>query len=172
MVLDRAPSWLGWTGLVIGGITMLAAVGPFLIPSLFQASSCTGCGARLSRSSGWWRWDRDAATRSRSTGRGCDRVTGRRRCRDDGSPRLVLPPVVASGACIRLASPRANLRPKPLPLVTQLATQLPMWRTGFVGVRPGEQLHGCFPGYGPWRSGRSLRKEQPQRRSSRRPSNA
>ena len=35
MVLDRYPSWLGWTGLVIGGITMLAAVGLFLIPSLF-----------------------------------------------------------------------------------------------------------------------------------------
>ena len=35
MVLDRYPSWLGWTGLVIGGATMLAAVGLFLIPSLF-----------------------------------------------------------------------------------------------------------------------------------------
>jgi len=35
MVLDRYPAWLGWTGLVIGGITMLAAVGLFLIPSLF-----------------------------------------------------------------------------------------------------------------------------------------
>jgi hypothetical protein len=35
MVLDQYPSWLGWTGLVIGGITMLAAVGLFLIPSLF-----------------------------------------------------------------------------------------------------------------------------------------
>ena len=35
MVLDRYPSWLGWTGLVIGGTTMLAAVGLFLIPSLF-----------------------------------------------------------------------------------------------------------------------------------------
>ena len=35
MVLDRYLSWLGWTGLVIGGITMLAAVGLFLIPSLF-----------------------------------------------------------------------------------------------------------------------------------------
>jgi hypothetical protein len=34
MVLDRYPSWLGWTGLVIGGTTMLAAVGLFLIPSL------------------------------------------------------------------------------------------------------------------------------------------
>ena len=54
MVLDQYPSWLDWTGLVIGGITMLAAVGLFLIPSLFPASSCTGCWARLSRSSGWW----------------------------------------------------------------------------------------------------------------------
>jgi len=35
MVLDRYPSWLGWTGVVIGGATMLAAVGLFLIPSLF-----------------------------------------------------------------------------------------------------------------------------------------
>jgi len=35
MVLDGYPSWLGWTGLVIGGATMLAAVGLFLIPSLF-----------------------------------------------------------------------------------------------------------------------------------------
>jgi hypothetical protein len=35
MVLDRYPSWLGWTGLVIGGATMLAALGLFLIPSLF-----------------------------------------------------------------------------------------------------------------------------------------
>jgi hypothetical protein len=35
MVLDRYPSWLGWTGLVIGGATMLAALGLFLVPSLF-----------------------------------------------------------------------------------------------------------------------------------------
>src|SRR5829696_2502221 len=35
MVLDRYPSWLGWTGALIGGATMLAAVGLFLIPSLF-----------------------------------------------------------------------------------------------------------------------------------------
>jgi hypothetical protein len=35
MLLDRYPSWLGWTGLVIGGTTMLAALGLFLIPSLF-----------------------------------------------------------------------------------------------------------------------------------------
>ena len=35
MVLDRYPSWLGWTGVLIGGATMLAAVGVFLIPSLF-----------------------------------------------------------------------------------------------------------------------------------------
>jgi hypothetical protein len=55
MVLDQYPSWLGWTGLAIGGITMLAAVGLFLIPACFRASSCTGCWARLSRSSGWWR---------------------------------------------------------------------------------------------------------------------
>src|SRR5215217_340730 len=35
MVLDLYPSWLGWTGVLIGGATMLAAVGLFLIPSLF-----------------------------------------------------------------------------------------------------------------------------------------
>jgi hypothetical protein len=35
MVLDRYPSWLGWAGIVIGGITALAAVGLFLVPSLF-----------------------------------------------------------------------------------------------------------------------------------------
>src|SRR5215211_3650107 len=35
MVLDRYPSWLGWTGVLIGGMTMFAAVGLFLIPSLF-----------------------------------------------------------------------------------------------------------------------------------------
>jgi hypothetical protein len=35
MVLDRYPSWLGWAGIVIGGVTLLAAVGLFLLPSLF-----------------------------------------------------------------------------------------------------------------------------------------
>jgi hypothetical protein len=35
MVLDRYPSWLGWAGIMIGGITALAAVGLFLVPSLF-----------------------------------------------------------------------------------------------------------------------------------------
>jgi hypothetical protein len=35
MVLDRYPSWLGCTGFVIGGMTVLAALGLFLIPSLF-----------------------------------------------------------------------------------------------------------------------------------------
>ena len=35
MVLDRYPSWLGCTGLVIGGMTVLAALGLFLIPSPF-----------------------------------------------------------------------------------------------------------------------------------------
>jgi hypothetical protein len=55
MVLDQYPSWLGWTGLVIGGITMLAAVGLFLIPSLFPGFLLYGCWARLSPSYGWWR---------------------------------------------------------------------------------------------------------------------
>src|SRR5215203_5637537 len=55
MVLDRHPSWLGWTGLVIGGATMLAAVGLFLIPSLFPGFLLSGCWARSSRSYGWWR---------------------------------------------------------------------------------------------------------------------
>ena len=35
MVLDRYPSSLGWAGIVIGGITALAAVGLFLVPSMF-----------------------------------------------------------------------------------------------------------------------------------------
>jgi hypothetical protein len=35
IVLDEYPSWLGWAGIVIGGITAVAAVGLFLIPSLF-----------------------------------------------------------------------------------------------------------------------------------------
>ena len=35
MVLDVYPIWLGWAGVVIGGVTALAAVGLFLFPSLF-----------------------------------------------------------------------------------------------------------------------------------------
>jgi hypothetical protein len=35
MVLDHYPSWLGWAGGVIGALTALAAVGLFLVPSLF-----------------------------------------------------------------------------------------------------------------------------------------
>jgi hypothetical protein len=35
MVLDVYPIWLGWAGVVIGGVTALAAVGLFLLPSLF-----------------------------------------------------------------------------------------------------------------------------------------
>lgn len=35
MVLDQYPSWLGWAGIVIGCLTVLAAVGLFLVPSLF-----------------------------------------------------------------------------------------------------------------------------------------
>ena len=35
MVLDVYPIWLGWAGVVIGGATALAAVGLFLVPSLF-----------------------------------------------------------------------------------------------------------------------------------------
>jgi hypothetical protein len=35
MVLDLYPSWLGWAGAVIGGATLLAAIGLFLMPSLF-----------------------------------------------------------------------------------------------------------------------------------------
>jgi hypothetical protein len=35
MVLDLYPSWLGWAGAVIGGATLLAAIGLFLVPSLF-----------------------------------------------------------------------------------------------------------------------------------------
>src|SRR5215212_11508212 len=35
MVLDRYPSWLGWAGIVIGAVVALAAVGLFLVPSMF-----------------------------------------------------------------------------------------------------------------------------------------
>jgi len=35
IVLENYPSWLGWAGIVIGGITALGAVGLFLVPSLF-----------------------------------------------------------------------------------------------------------------------------------------
>jgi hypothetical protein len=35
MVRDLYPSWLGWAGAVIGGATLLAAIGLFLLPSLF-----------------------------------------------------------------------------------------------------------------------------------------
>jgi len=35
MVRDLYPSWLGWAGVVVGGATLLAAIGLFLVPSLF-----------------------------------------------------------------------------------------------------------------------------------------
>src|SRR5215211_2115683 len=35
MVLDVYPSWLGWAGIVIGAVVALAAVGLFLVTSLF-----------------------------------------------------------------------------------------------------------------------------------------
>lgn len=35
MVLEKYPSWLGWAGVVIGGVTALAAIGLFLVPGLF-----------------------------------------------------------------------------------------------------------------------------------------
>jgi hypothetical protein len=34
-MLDQYPSWLAWAGVVIGGVTTLAAIGLFLVPSLF-----------------------------------------------------------------------------------------------------------------------------------------
>ena len=33
--MTLGASWLGWTGEVIGGATLLAATGLFLVPSLF-----------------------------------------------------------------------------------------------------------------------------------------
>jgi hypothetical protein len=68
MVLDRYPSWLGWIGLAIGGATMLAAVGLFLIPqpvSRLPAVWGAGLGYRAAMAGG--DWDRDAATCSRRT---------------------------------------------------------------------------------------------------------
>lgn len=37
----------GWAGAVVGGATLLAAIGLFLVPSLFPGSCSTGC---------WLRW--------------------------------------------------------------------------------------------------------------------
>ena len=55
MVLDQYPSWLGWTELVIGGITMFAAAGLFLIPSLFPSSLLYGVlGPVVAQLFGWW----------------------------------------------------------------------------------------------------------------------
>jgi lysylphosphatidylglycerol synthetase-like protein (DUF2156 family) len=79
MVLDRYPSWLGWTGLVIGGITMLAAVGlPHPHPvSRLPPVRGVGLGYRAAMAGG--DGDRDAAACSRSTGHGHDRVREPRR---------------------------------------------------------------------------------------------
>jgi hypothetical protein len=71
MVLDQYPSWLGWTGLVIGGITMLAAVGLFLFPSLFPGFLLYGVlGSVIAQLWPGGDGDCDAATCSRSTGHG------------------------------------------------------------------------------------------------------
>jgi hypothetical protein len=35
VVVDAYPTWLGWVGIAIGAVTSVAAVGLFLVPSLF-----------------------------------------------------------------------------------------------------------------------------------------
>ena len=138
MVLDRYPSWLGWTRLVIGAVTVLAAVELSSSPACFQASSCTGArlGSRAALAGG--DGDRDCATCSRSAGRGREHITGRRRPPPRWRSELLLPPVVTLSASIRLAAPRADLRLSLLPMVARLVTPLPMSRTGFVGVSDPE----------------------------------
>jgi hypothetical protein len=112
MVLDRHPSWLGWTGLVIGGITMLAAVGLFLIPSLFPGFLLYGVLSSVVAQ--LWlvaTGDRDVATCSRSTRHSHDRVREPRRPPHDGQSETG----AATGRRIRCAhsacvTPGAKLR--------------------------------------------------------------
>jgi hypothetical protein len=42
MVLDAYPAWLGWAGTVVGAVTLVAAAGLFLAPSLFPGALLYG----------------------------------------------------------------------------------------------------------------------------------
>jgi hypothetical protein len=42
MVLDAYPSWLGWGGVVVGGVTLAAATGLYLQPELFDGALLYG----------------------------------------------------------------------------------------------------------------------------------
>lgn len=42
IVLDGYPSWLGWSGAVIGAVTLIAAAGLFLSPTLFPGALLYG----------------------------------------------------------------------------------------------------------------------------------
>src|SRR5688572_24118535 len=42
MVLDAYPSWLGWAGIVVGAVTLSAAAGLFLAPTLFPGALLYG----------------------------------------------------------------------------------------------------------------------------------
>lgn len=47
MALDTYPSWLGWTGIAIGAVTLAASVGLFLSPTLFPGALLYGVLASL-----------------------------------------------------------------------------------------------------------------------------
>lgn len=47
MTLDAYPSWLGWTGAIIGAATLVAAVGLFLAPSFIDGALLYGVLASL-----------------------------------------------------------------------------------------------------------------------------
>jgi hypothetical protein len=42
IVLDSYPSWLGWCGIVVGGVTLAAATGLYLQPDLFDGALLYG----------------------------------------------------------------------------------------------------------------------------------
>ncbi|HEY0451384.1 hypothetical protein, partial [Actinophytocola sp.] len=42
MTLEAYPSWLGWTGAVVGAATLVAAVGLFLSPSFIDGALLYG----------------------------------------------------------------------------------------------------------------------------------
>jgi hypothetical protein len=42
LVLDTCPSWLGWTGIVVGAATLLAVTCLYLSPTLFSGALLYG----------------------------------------------------------------------------------------------------------------------------------